>query len=103
MLKRIINLFFKGGDAYAHIKPSNKERSEKRNMYYLMDLERTLENGIPCFWKKNRHGYAYTIEEAGLFSKELAEQIIKSDLDNRTIKIHINTVAEILSFEYERT
>lgn len=97
MLKKIRNLFFKGGDAYAALTPSNKERSEGKSVYYLMDLERTLENNVPCFWKKNEHGYSYTIEDAGLFQKELAEKIVKSDFNNRTIMIHINTVAEILN------
>ena len=97
MLKKLINLFFKGGVANENIKPSNKERRDKETLYYLLDLERTLENGIPVFWKKSRHGYSYSIEDAGLFPKELAEKIVKCDLDNRTIMIHLNTVAEILN------
>ena len=97
MLKKLITFFFKGGDAYPNIEPSTKGRSEGNSVYYLMDLERTLENGIPCFWKKSRHGYSYSIEDAGLFAKELAEKIVKSDINNRTIMIHINTVAEILN------
>jgi hypothetical protein len=101
-VRRIVNLFFKGGDANENIKPSNKERSDEKKVYYLLDLERTLENGIPVFWKKSRHGYSYSIEDAGLFPKELAEKIVKSDLNNRTIMININTIAEILNGDYQR-
>jgi hypothetical protein len=67
--------------------------------YYLLDLERTLQSGTPYFWKKNKHGYTYEIESAGLFSKEEAEKIVLNDMNNTTVKIHINTVAEILQKE----
>ena len=102
MLRILIDLFFKGGDANENLKPSNKERSDEKRVYYLLDLERTLENGIPVFWKKSRHGYSYSIEDAGLFPRELAEKIVKSDLNNRTIMIHIKTIAEILNNEYQK-
>lgn len=55
--------------------------------YFLMDLERTLTSNVPCFWLGNKHGYTYKIVEAGLFPKHLAEEIVKSDLDNKTVMV----------------
>jgi hypothetical protein len=55
--------------------------------YLLMDLERTLLSGVPCFWKENRFGYTYEIEHAGIFSEELAEEIAKNDYDRRTVLV----------------
>jgi hypothetical protein len=76
---------------------------KKLAAYYLMDLERTLINGMPYFWLKSRHGYTYEIEEAGLFSEDMANEIIKHDLDQRTVKININTAAKILQLELEKS
>lgn len=70
--------------------------------YYLLDLERTLINGMPYYWLKNRHGYTYEIEEAGLFSEDMAAEIVKHDLDDRTVMININTAAQILQLELEK-
>jgi hypothetical protein len=64
--------------------------------YYLLDLERTLTSGVHCFWKGNKHGYTYRIEEAGLFSKDFAEKIVKQDLDKRTVMINSEVVQKIL-------
>lgn len=74
------------------MKGVNKEMS-----YYLLDLERTLLSGVSCFWKGNKHGYTYSIENAGLFSKDFAEKIVKQDLDKRTIMIHVEVVHKILN------
>lgn len=71
--------------------------------YFLLDLERTLQNNLPCFWKKSRHGYTYDIRDAGLFAKETAEKIVNSDIDKTTVMIHINKVAEILQMEVQET
>lgn len=67
--------------------------------YYLLDLERTLSRNTPYFWLKNKHGYTTQIEVAGLFSKEAAEEIISKDINDLTIMIHINKIAEILQLE----
>ena len=67
-----------------------------RNDYFLMDLERTLTSGVPCFWKGNKHGYTYNIEHAGIFPKDVAEDIVKRDLDKRTVPISLHTVFDIL-------
>jgi hypothetical protein len=64
--------------------------------YYLMDLERTLHSGTPCYWKGNKHGYTYKLEFAGIFPKEVAETIAKNDRDNSTILIPLNLVIKIL-------
>jgi hypothetical protein len=48
-----------------------------RDDYFLMDLERTLTSGVPCYWKANRYGYTYNIEHAGIFPKAVAEEIVK--------------------------
>jgi hypothetical protein len=61
-----------------------------------MDLERTISNGLPAFWKGNRYGYTYKIEFAGMFSHEQAQQIVSHDLDNTTVMIHVDTVHRIL-------
>lgn len=55
--------------------------------YYLMDLERTLISGIPCYWKQNKYGYTYNLKFAGLFAEDLAEEIIKNDQDEKTVKV----------------
>jgi hypothetical protein len=60
--------------------------------YFLMDLERTLTSNVPCFWLGNKRGYTYKIAEAGLFPKELAAKIVKSDLDNATIMVDLKIV-----------
>jgi hypothetical protein len=64
--------------------------------YYLLDLERTLTAGVPCFWKGNKHGYTYNIEHAGIFPTEIAEEIVKHDHDKRTVLVSVRTVFEIL-------
>lgn len=66
------------------------------NQYYLMDLERTLTSGVPCYWKGNRHGYTYSLQHAGIFPEELAAEIVKHDLNKRTVQISLQTVFEIL-------
>ena len=66
--------------------------------YFLMDLERTLSSNVPCFWLGNKHGYTYRIEEAGLFPKHLAEEIVKSDLDKKTVMIHSSLVEKTKLF-----
>lgn len=63
---------------------------------FLMDLERTLQSGTPCFWKGNRHGYTYKIEFAGIFPREVAEEIVKNDRDNTTILIPLFLIQKIL-------
>jgi hypothetical protein len=62
----------------------------------LLDLERTISNGVPYFWKGNKHGYTTSIQHAGLFAEDFAERIVKSDLDKTTIMIHQDLLFKIL-------
>jgi hypothetical protein len=64
--------------------------------YFIMDLERTLISGVPCFWKGNRYGYTYNLQHAGVFPKEKAEEIANNDRNQRTVIISLQTVFEIL-------
>lgn len=64
--------------------------------YFLMNLERTIATGVPTYWKGNRHGYTYKIDAAGIFSNEIAEQIVKNDRNKTTIMIPTAVVAKIL-------
>jgi hypothetical protein len=68
--------------------------------YYLMDLERTLFDGIPYFWKGSRHGYTNRVKQAGIFSKEFAEQIVKQDLDQTTVMIHVDVINRIFGKDF---
>jgi hypothetical protein len=70
--------------------------------YFLMDLDRTIANGVPAYWKANRHGYTYHIEFAGIFSKENAELIVNNDRDKTTIMIPVDTVAKILMLDLKQ-
>lgn len=62
--------------------------------YYLMDLERTLLTGTPCYWKSNKFGYTYKVEYAGLFSEDLAIEIARNDLDKKTVLVPEKLVRE---------
>ena len=64
--------------------------------FILMDLERTLSNGVPAFWKGNKHGYTYNIHEAGLFDEAEAQKIVKADFNERTVKISLKAVEDFL-------
>jgi hypothetical protein len=67
---------------------------KEEKYYFLMDLERTLISNVPCFWLGNRHGYTYKITEAGLFPKHLAEELVKTDLDNKTVMVDSRLVTK---------
>lgn len=65
------------------------------NRYFLMDLERTLSMGVPCFWKGNKHGYTYEISHAGIFSEEEAARLVERDMDQRTVKVPLKLVIDL--------
>lgn len=67
--------------------------------YFLMDLERTLSSGVPCFWKGNRYGYTYKIETAGIFPREIAQEIVSNDRNKNTVMISVEQVQNILGWE----
>jgi hypothetical protein len=64
--------------------------------YFLLDLERTIQSGVPAYWKGNKHGYTYNIQFAGIFSEEIANEIVRHDLDNATVKVPVRLVIEVL-------
>lgn len=64
--------------------------------YFLIDLDRTIKNGIPTYWKQNRHGYTTDRDEAGLFLWEIAWGIVQNDLDKSTVMISQQRVEKIL-------
>lgn len=70
--------------------------SEEREDFFLMDLERTLQSGAPCFWKQSKHGYTYKIEHAGIFPEHIAQEIVKHDRDKMTVAIPAHVVQKIL-------
>ena len=64
--------------------------------YFLLDLERTIQSGVPAYWKGNKHGYTYNIQFAGIFSEEIANEIVRHDLDKATVKVPVRLVIEVL-------
>lgn len=64
--------------------------------YFLLDLERTIQSGVPAYWKGNKHGYTYNIQFAGIFSEEIANEIVKHDLDFATVKIPVRLAMKVL-------
>ena len=65
-------------------------------MYYLMDLERTILSGCPCFWKAGKRGYTYSITGAGEYSEIEAVNIVKDDFDNLTLKIKVIAIDNLI-------
>jgi hypothetical protein len=65
-------------------------------LFYLMDLERTIAFKQPYFWKGNKHGYTSSLDHAGLFSRNVAEQIVDHDHDRKTVMISQVQVFRIL-------
>lgn len=64
--------------------------------YFLLDLERTIQSGVPAYWKGNKHGYTYNIQFAGIFGEEIANEIVKHDLDKSTVKVPIQLAFKVL-------
>jgi hypothetical protein len=67
--------------------------------YFLLDLERTLLSGVPYFWKSNKRGYTYKIQEAGVYEELEALMIAEWDIDKRTVLVNCKTAKEILSMK----
>jgi hypothetical protein len=70
--------------------------------FYLLDIERTIAFNRPFYWKGNRCGYTPELEFAGLFHKQVAETIVKNDLDNKTVMISQDMIFQILGGEMKR-
>jgi hypothetical protein len=71
------------------------EEVRQLEQYLLMDLERTIVSGVPCYWKGNRYGYTYEIDHAGVFSKALAKEIAQHDLDQKTVLVPYKLVFDL--------
>ncbi|MGG1571560.1 hypothetical protein [Fictibacillus sp. NRS-1165] len=63
----------------------------------LIDLERSILNGITTYWKGNRHGYTNRIDEAGIFSDQEADKEVSSDFDKRTVAVDQKVVDRLLN------
>ncbi len=70
--------------------------------YYLLDLERTIGNCKPYFWKGNKHGYTDAIQFAGRFPKAFAEKICKQDYYKNTVMIPETLIEKILGTDLKQ-
>lgn len=61
-------------------------------MYYLIDWERTLKNGLVYYWNQNRHGYTAIRKNAGQFTKTEAIKAVKGDINNKTCMLSVEFV-----------
>lgn len=57
------------------------------NSYYLIDLERSISSGMVYYWKAHKRGYTTNLNDAGVYSSLVANEIVDSDFDNHTVKI----------------
>lgn len=71
-------------------------KTENEEQFYLLDLERAIGIGRTFYWKPFKYGYTTLLDEAALFSREEAEQIVNADFDKRTIMVSQKTVERIL-------
>ena len=55
-------------------------------MHYIIDLGRSIILNKMVFWKQNKHGYVFEINEAGIFTEEQAEEIVKNDITKMTMQ-----------------
>ena len=56
-------------------------------MYYVIDLGRSIILNKLVFWRQNKQSYALEINEAGIFTEEQADEIIKSDKIKMTCSV----------------
>lgn len=63
--------------------------------HLIIDLERSITSGQVHYWKSNNRGYTTTFNEAGKYSAEKAEAIVKDDFDKRTVSVSLSTVHKI--------
>lgn len=66
--------------------------------YYLIDLERSVQTSALFFWKANKRGYTLNRQEAGLYGKKEALELVLTDRDERTACISTKAVEKILNF-----
>jgi hypothetical protein len=80
----------------AILRNGEKSEMDDREYYFIMDLERTIKAGVPCYWLGNKQGYTFRIEQAGIFPEEKANEIISQDYDHRTVKLSLTAIERIL-------
>lgn len=61
------------------------------NMFYLIDLERSVGSGIVHYWKTGQRGYTTRLEDAGIYSDAHSSQLVKEDFDQFTMRIPMET------------
>lgn len=78
-------------------------------LHYIVDLGRSIVLNRLVFWKQNRPGvyefeedgpkisFVYEIEEAGLFTVEQAEEIVKNDIVKMTCSVSADKVERLFS------
>lgn len=59
----------------------------KEKRFFLIDLERTLKNGVPFYWRTGGRGYTPFVREAGLYSAEEAKREVETDIEGLTVSI----------------
>lgn len=64
-------------------------------MYYIIDLERSISSGKMYYWKPNKFGYTTNIKEAGLYNEGAASEIVETDVDRTSVKVHKDVVDNI--------
>lgn len=72
----IANSYFRHVEKIAEGLIHDIERRSTMN-YYLMDLERSVSTGEVHYWKEDKRGYTKEIDEAGLYTEELALQLYR--------------------------
>lgn len=65
-----------------------------KDLFLLMDLQRTIEAGTICYYRQNRYEVTYSTVFAGIFERELAEEICKHDLHHNIVKIPLQILKQ---------
>ena len=68
-------------------------------MYYLIDWERTLRNGLVYYWVAKKHGYTAIRKNAGQFTKAEARKAVKDDINNKTCMLAVEFVNKVIERE----
>jgi hypothetical protein len=65
------------------------------DMYYILDLGRSIVLNKLVFWKQNKHGYVFEVNEAGIFTEEQAEEIVKKDINKLTCSVSADKIERL--------
>lgn len=69
----------------------------KSNMFYLVDLERSVSSGIMHYWRPRSIGYTTKLAEAGEYTEQYSDEVVNSDFDNYTVRVPVNTAGRIMN------